>query len=427
MFFTIVSSMALLIVAVLLFLVLFEPGLDYRITTPLPPVDADQFLSLWSSLVDVTSHDVTGFSVLKDGAQFYAAELTAIQEARSSVHLEAFIFHDTPIGHQFRNALTERASAGVRVRVVVDAVGSMLTGDDFFEPLRAAGAHVMWYQPLRWYTLKRFNNRTHRELLVVDGDQAFIGGAGIASAWDTGDDHEKPWRDTMINIRGPAVTRLQAVFIENWLESSGEVLADETLFPIQLYRDSAAETNYRSSLTVGSSPTGGRGTRARILFQVLIAAARKTITINSPYFLPDKAMRRELMEAAKKGVTVTVITPGIYNNHPMTRHASRHCYGPLIESGVRIFEYKPGMIHAKILIVDSLWSVVGSTNFDNRSFGLNDEVNIAIMDRALAQRLTHDFETDLAQSEAVTLEAWRSRTATDRFIGAISSTLQRQQ
>lgn len=427
MLFTIASSVALVIVAVLLFLVLFEPSLDYHINTALPAVDAERFLPLLSSLVDTTAHDVSGFTVLKNGSQFYTAELAAIQQAKSSVHLEAFIFHDTAIGLQFRAALAERAAAGVRVRVVVDAVGSMLTANAFFEPLRAAGAHVMWYQPLRWYTLKRFNNRTHRELLVVDGDQAFIGGAGIASAWDTGDHQKKPWRDTMVNIRGPAVTRLQAVFIENWLESSGEVLADDTVFPIRLYHDAPAGALHRSSLTVGSSPTGGRATRARILFQVLIAAARKTITINSPYFLPDKAMRRELMEAAKKGVAVTIITPGIYNNHPMTRHASRHCYGQLIESGVRIFEYQPGMIHAKILIVDSLWSVVGSTNFDNRSFGLNDEVNIAVMDGDLAQVLAHDFEQDLAHSAPVTLEAWRHRTATDRLIGAISSILQRQQ
>ena len=427
MFFAIASSLALFLVAVWFSLDLFEPGLDYHINTLLPPVDENQFLPLLSYLVDATPQEIENFKVLKNGEAFYAAELSAIRQARNSIHLEAFIFHDTAIGREFRDALAERASTGIRVRVVVDSVGSMLTTNNFFKPLRAAGACVMWYQPLRWSTLKHFNNRTHRELLVVDGERAFIGGAGIASAWDTGDKHEKPWRDTMVAIEGPAVTKLQAVFLENWLESSGEVLVDETIFLDKLNRDDTSPENDRPSITIGSSPTGGRATRARILFQVLVAAARKTIMINSPYFLPDKAMRRELMDAAKKGVVVTIITPGIYNNHPMTRHASRRLYGPLIESGVRIFEYAPGMIHAKILIVDSVWSVVGSTNFDNRSFGLNDEVNIAVMDRSLAQVLMEDFEDDLSQSEAVTLEAWNRRTIADHVIGALSSTLQRQQ
>jgi cardiolipin synthase len=427
MLFTIASSVALIIVIVLLLLVLFEPGLNYSINSPLPGLETNQFLLLLSSLAEAAICEVSEFTVLRNGEFFYEAEIIAIQSARASVHLEAFIFHDTPIGHQFRNALAERASAGVRVRLVVDAVGSMLTADEFFEPLREAGADVVWYQPLRWYTLKRFNNRTHRELLVIDGDQAFIGGAGISSAWDTGDSHQAPWRDTVVRIRGGAVTRLQAVFVENWLESSGEILADETAFPDVSQHMHSAQPNYHLSVVVGSSPTGGRATRARILFQVLVAAARKTIRVNSLYFLPDTAMRRELIQAARKGVEVTIITPGLYNNHPMTRHASRQCYGELLEAGIRIFEYRPGMIHAKILIVDNLWSVVGSTNFDNRSFGLNDEVNIAIRDEGLAQILVDDFETDFDRSDQVTLAAWRRRSGGDRLIGAVSSILQRQQ
>ena len=289
---------------------------------------------------------MTAFTVHRNGEQFYSAELGAIRGATSSIHLEAFIFHENPIGVQFLEALIERALAGVKVRVIVDAVGSMLTTDHFFDALRCAGAHVMWYQPLRWYTLKRFNNRTHRELIIVDGKVGYIGGAGIASAWDTGDHGLPPWRDTMVDVRGPVVNMLQSVFIENWLESSGELLADQNVFPSDPAGDAFSINEKRPSLIVGSSPTGGRATRARILFQLLIAAARKTICINSPYFLPDKAMRRELCEAAGKGVSVIVITPGQHNNHPMTRHASRSVYGELLESGIDIFEYMPGMIHA---------------------------------------------------------------------------------
>jgi cardiolipin synthase A/B len=426
-YFNVVAILALLIVSVLLLLVLFEPGLEYKINVELPSPDSEKFFPLLSAVIDEPALEVTAFEVLNNGAAFYAAELEAISKAHASVHLEAFILHVTPIGERFLDALTERAQAGVKVRVIVDAVGSMLTPDRFFRRLRAAGGEVSWYQPLRWYTLKRYNNRTHRELLVIDGKTAFVGGAGIGSAWDQGQHGRLPWRDTMVRVDGPTAAALQTVFVENWLESSGEILADEMAFPVGNRFEMPTVSGERLSLVVASSPTAGRGARARILFQLLIAAARNSICINSPYFLPDHALRRELLNAAARGVKVTVVLPGKFNNHLIARYTSRRYYGELISGGVDIFEYQPGMIHAKIFIVDDLWSVVGSTNFDSRSFELNDEVNLAVMDRAITARLTADFEHDLQLSKRISFDEWLRRPLVERVAAAFGMIIERQE
>jgi cardiolipin synthase len=426
-YFDIAAVFALVVLGVLLFLVLFEPGLAYKIDSELPAPDSENFSRLLAAVVDETVLEIRDFEVLRDGAVFYPAQLAAISNAKTSIHLEAFIFHATPIGERFVSALAERAQAGVKVRVIVDAVGSMLTPARFFDRLRDAGGNVVWYQPLRWYTLKRFNNRTHRELMVIDGMTAFIGGAGIASAWDQGVDGRQPWRDTVVRVAGPTAAAVQTVFIENWLESSGEVLADEAVFPLGNQFEQLTVAGERLSLVVGSSPTAGRGTRARILFQLLIAAARSEIRINSPYFLPDRAMRRQLLNAAARGVKVTVIVPGKYNNHLMARYASRRLYGELLSGGIEIYEYQPGMIHAKILIVDRLWSVVGSTNFDSRSFELNDEVNLAVMDKKIAGQLVLDFERDLHASLPVKLREWVRRPVAERMLATIGRVIERQE
>jgi cardiolipin synthase len=418
---------ALGILAWLLFLVLFEPGLAYRLNAELPDARADAFLPLLSGVIDEPVLEIAHFEVLKNGAVFYPTELAAIRQATASVHIEAFIFHATPIGQRFVAALAERARAGVQVRIVVDAVGSMLTPDRFFDELRAAGGKVAWYQPLRWYTFKRYNNRTHRELIVVDGRVAFIGGAGIAAHWDSAEGETLPWRDTMVRLEGPAAAALQSVFLENWLESSGEVLVDESTFPSENRYRSPSISGERLGLVVGSNPSAGRSSRARLLFQLLLGGARASIRINSPYFLPDHALRRELIRAAQRGVEVTVVVPGRYNNHLLARYASRRYYGELLAAGVRIFEYQPGMIHAKTMIIDATWTVVGSTNFDSRSFELNDEVNLIVYDRTIAARFAGDFAEDLHWSKSVSLPEWRSRSLGERLLAVVGKVLERQE
>jgi len=429
MLFHIVALVALGIVAVLLFLVLFEPPLRYEVAPPPLSLDSDEFLCLLGALADAQVHRQSAVEVLSGGEVFYPAELEAIRAARRSVHIEAFLFTPGGITDRFLEALTERARAGVRVRLVLDAIGCFHTPNRYFRGLCAAGGEVFWYQPIRWYTLKRVNNRTHRELIVIDGEVGFIGGAGIAPHWLGGEKGERPWHDMMCRVRGPLVGGLQTTFAENWLESSDQVLDGSDNFPRCLAPDSTAgheAAGQVNGMVVISTPTAARSTRARVVFQVLLASARKSILINSPYFLPDRSARKELIGAVKRGVKVTVITPGQANNHPLARVTSRRLYGQLLRAGAEIFEYQPGMIHKKAMVVDGVWVVVGSTNFDARSFGLNDEVNLAAIDADLAARLERDFEAEKSQSRQITYEQWRRRPVFEKLLSLPGLLIQRQ-
>jgi len=406
----------------LVLLVLFEPGLPYRVVNAPLRHDDPGFVRLLGVLVDAEVQGAETATVLTNGAAFYAGELAAIGRSRRSVHIEAFIFHPSPIADRFLTALVECAKRGVAVRVVVDAIGSFPTPDSYFDALRNAGGRMAWYQPIRWFTLKRLNNRSHRELIVVDGETGFIGGAGISRHWSEPASGEPPWRDTMVRVTGSIVNGLQSAFLENWLEATGEILAGEDI--CRLDRGPATGV---PALVVTGTPSPARASRARVLFQLLLATARETIEINSPYFLPDRSARRELIAAAQRHVRVRVIVPGKHNNHPIARLASRRRYGALLEGGVEIFEYQPGMIHAKIMIVDRRWAAVGSTNFDSRSFDLNDEVNLAMLDAATAERLAVDFEADLGRSRRVTLDDWKRRSLLERLAAGAGVILERQE
>ncbi|GAA4011171.1 phospholipase D-like domain-containing protein [Actimicrobium antarcticum] len=429
----IVMTLAATLTMALLFVVLFEPGLAYKTQGPVPASDTRDFLNVLGSALEQAPLQPGQSTVFAQGAQFYNAELAQIRSARSVIDLEAFIFHDTPVGRRFLAALTERAKAGIRVRVVVDAVGSLPTPDHFFDGLRAAGGQVAWYQPFRWYTLKRWNNRTHRELLIIDGHTAFVGGAGIGSAWDTGDAPLPPWRDVMVQVDGATARGLQSVFAQSWLESHGEILIDSEIASnvpvadLPLVQLARLPVDTPVAMTVGSTPTGGRSTRARVLFQLMVGAARKDLLIASPYFVPDLSMRQALLAAAARGVRVRIITNGVHNNHPIARLASRRHYGELIAGGIAIHEYQPGMTHTKVMLVDGLWSVIGSTNFDNRSFGLNNEVNLAQRDVTLAHQLELVIGSYLGQSHTVSLEDWSRRSLAERVLASIGIALERQE
>lgn len=418
------ASAALL--GLLFVLVLAEPGLPYDIDDRLPPSGDHEFLGLVAALVDAPVAKAASIEVLTDGVEFYPAEFTAIARARRSVHLEAYVFHASAVADRLMALLTQRADAGVRVRLVIDAIGSWQTPRAYFARLRAAGGEVAWYQPVRWHTLKRFNNRTHRELIVVDGEVAFVGGAGIASWWDTGPPGQPPWRDTMVRLEGTIVTSVQAAFAENWLESTGQLLTDPGSFA-HCRAVGGPPAGGTDAIVVTGTPSAGRATRARMLFQLLIAGAGRSVRITSPYFLPDGSMRAELRRAVQRGVRVQVVVPGRFNNHPIARRASRRRFGDLLDAGVELLEYEPGMNHRKVLIVDDVWVVVGSSNFDNRSFGLNDELNVAVPDRALAARLREDFERDAMLSTPVDLRSWRARSVSERLLAMLGALVERQQ
>jgi cardiolipin synthase A/B len=412
------------ILLIVIFDAFFEPGLDYRIADPQPlPVDSDEFIRILGILSDSEAHRDTRVQVHTNGPDFYAAELDAIRSARHFICLEAYIFHKGVVAEQFKEALTERARAGVEVRIVLDAIGSFNTWKRTFRDLLDAGGQVRWYVPCRWYNLARLNNRTHRELLVVDGETGFLGGAGIADQWYRAMGKKHPrWRDSMFGVRGRAVAGMLATFAENWLESAGEVLSGPKYYP------ECPDREGMTALVVNSTPSNGRGTRARMLFQMLMAAASRSIHITTPYFLPDAGVQRELIRAMReRGVEVKIVVPGTHNDHLLTRRSSRRLYGELLRNGAEIFEYQPSMIHAKIMVIDGLWSVVGSTNFDHRSFGINDEVNLAALDETLAARVEEDFQRDIAASHPVTFEEWSNRSPIERFNEWVGWILERQE
>ncbi len=416
-------SVATLIGAVfiiwLILVVFFTPGINYTVETR-----QDACSPEFSYKLVATSQAVfypgNRIEVLTNGHTFYPAMLQTIKSATQSVNLECYIFQGGTVANQFADALVERATSGVHVTIVADAIGSARVGSALVSRLRSAGCRIEFYQPLRWYRLARLNNRTHRELLIVDGRVAFVGGAGIADWWAIAEGTTKPWRDTMARIEGPVVTALQGVFVENWLECCGEILIGDEYFP----RLSAAGDT--TALVVKSSPSD-RATVSRVVFQLLIDAACHEVLIVTPYFLPDKALRRVLADTARRGVHLSVLVPGGNTDQRWVRLASRRMYGGLLEAGVKIFEYEHVMIHTKALIVDETWGVLGTTNIDNRSFEHNDEVNIVMRDEAIARRLIADYRRDVDDSREITVESWQGRPLWEKLIGRVAWILERQQ
>ncbi len=342
----VVGFVALLLIAAFLLSGIFGPTPKYEITNrgELPRNDSAEFLNLVESLADARVNRTGDFAVLTNGSAFYTAELEAIRGARQSVNLEAYIFEKSQIGSQYVEALAERAKAGIQVNLVPDAFGSAGATRRYFRPLIAAGGKVRWYNGPAWYRLTRLDNRTHRELLIVDGRIGFIGGAGIADHWYHGVHGNPRWRDTMVRVEGEAVPNLQATFAENWLSASGELLNGEAYFP------DIACPHRTAALVINSTPTVGGSTRARVLFQLLLASAQRSISITTPYFLPDKSLMRELCRAIEeRQVKVRILVPGRKSDHLVTRSTSRAGYGPLLKAGAGVYEFQPAMIHVKML------------------------------------------------------------------------------
>jgi cardiolipin synthase A/B len=399
---------------------LFTPGIHYHLSRRTSVHDKD-FLYTIQSTCQAALHHGNRVTLFTDGPAFYPAMLEAIAGAKRSINMECYIFQNGKIGNQFIDALSERARNGVNVTVVVDAIGSFSLWGRPVARMRAAGVRMMSYQALRWYSVHRINNRTHRELLVIDGSTAFAGGAGIADWWAfPSGGRARPWRDTMARIDGPIVAALQGVAAENWLECCGEILTGRDYFPeLKPCGDTTA-------FVVKSSPSD-RATASRVTFQLLTEGADHTVRISTPYFLPDRAFRRAFVEMAERGVQVSVIVPGRHTDQRWVRLASRRMWGQLLAAGVRIYEYQPAMTHAKVLIVDDQWTVLGTTNIDNRSFEHNDEVNVAMRDPAVAARLLQDYERDVAASHEVTLERWQRRPLWEKIVGPFVWILERQQ
>jgi cardiolipin synthase len=347
-------------------------------------------------------------TALLNGDEAFPAMLAAIRSARKSVDLESYIFVSGEIATAFADALAERARAGVPVHVIVDWLGSKKIDEKLVDRMKSAGVQLVKYRPLRWYTLDRFNNRTHRKLLIVDGRVAFTGGIGIDEMYRGHAQDKEHWRDSQFRIEGPAVAEMQAVFLDNWLETDHPLLDGPAYFPPL---DSVGPELAQAVL---SSPGGGTE-NLRLMFMLAIASAERSILISNAYFVPNTLAVEMLVSARKRGVDVEIIVPGPVNDAKLVERASRAKWGPLLEAGVKIYEYQPTMFHTKVTVVDDYWVSVGSTNFDNRSFRLNDEANLNVLDDAFGREQSEVFVRDRARARQVTLEEWRRRPITERL------------
>ncbi len=352
---------------------------------------------------------VTGNRVdtLLNGDQIFKAMLAAIRGARSTITFETYIYWSGDIGKAFADALSDRAQNGVRVHVLLDAVGSQKLDEDSLDIMRKAGVEVEFYHPVKWYTLGKLNNRTHRKLLVVDGNVGFTGGVGIADKWGGNAQDPDHWRDTHYRIEGPAVAQMQATFMDNWTKVTGRVLHTADYFP-------AIPPSGPHYAQVFQSSVDGGAESMHLMYLLSIAAAREAIQLSMAYFAPDDIALDALLAALNRGVKIQILLPGPHTDAALVSSASRAKWGALLERGAEIYQYQPTMFHCKVLVVDGVWTSVGSTNFDNRSFRLNDEANLNVYDAAVARRQLEIFKEDLTHSRRVTLEEWQARPWTEK-------------
>ena len=339
---------------------------------------------------------------LLNGEQIFPAMLAAIRSAQRTITFETYIYWSGDIGREFAEALAERSRVGVKVHVLLDWVGSAKIDASFLEQMKSAGVEIEKFHKPEWHTLARMNNRTHRKLLVIDGSTGFTGGVGIAPKWTGSGQDAEHWRDSHFRIEGPAVAQMQAVFMDNWLKVTGKVMHGESYFP-------ALQTMGSSDAQVFSSSPSGGSESMELMYHLSITAAERTIDLSSAYFVPDELTTKALTDALRRGVKIRIITPGEIIDTETVRAASRGSWGPLLKAGAEIHEYQPSMYHCKVMIVDNLLVSVGSTNFDNRSFRLNDEANLNIFDATFAERQTRIFQDDLQRSRQVTFDAWAAR------------------
>ncbi|MBC7609085.1 MAG: cardiolipin synthase B [Polaromonas sp.] len=356
---------------------------------------------------------------LLNGDQIFPAMLEAIKGARQTISFETYIYWSGDIGKQFADALSERSKAGVKVHILVDWVGSAKMDDALLQKMRSAGVDIRKFHEPAWYNLAKLNNRTHRKLLVVDGLKGFTGGVGIAPKWTGAVQDTEHWRDSHFQVEGPVVAQMQSTFLDNWVKVSGQVLHGEPYFP-QL-----PPAGQMQAQMFSSSPTNG-SENVELMYHIALTAAAKTIDLSMAYFVPDDVSTQILIDAMRRGVRLRLITPGEIIDTETVRAASRASWGKLLAAGAEIYEFQPSMYHCKVMIIDGLMVSVGSTNFDSRSFKLNDEANLNIYDAGFAARQTRVFENDLRQARRVSLQEWQNRPWTERLTESLASMLNSQ-
>ena len=379
-------------------------------------VEDPEFVRVMGSLLGPPVVGGNRYRVLRNGDEIFPAMLESIKAARKSIDFETYIYWSGDIGKQFADALTERARGGVAVHVLLDWVGSSKIDVAYVAEMKAAGVEIEKYHPPHWSHLGRLNNRTHRKLLVVDGRVGFTGGVGIAPKWTGHAEDPDHWRDTHFQLEGPAVAQMQAVFLDNWIKTSGKVLHGVEYFPLL---DSVGNG---SAQVFSSSPTGGSESM-ELMYLLSITAAKRSIQLSSAYFVPDELAIRAMRAALKRGVKLQIVTPGKHTDSETVRTGSKATWGLLLADGAEIYEYQPTMFHCKVMVVDDYLVSTGSTNFDNRSFRLNDEANLNIYDTRFAKEQVAIFELDRARSRRVTLAEWKARPWSEKLAERVASVI----
>lgn len=381
-------------------------------------VDSPEFQRIMGTVLEPTLLDGNRVRALVNGDQIFPAMLGAIRSAQKSVTLETYIYWSGAVGHEFAEALRERAQQGVQVDVIVDWFGGDLD-DDLIEQMRGSGIAIHRYNPPTWTTLDRINHRTHRRLLVVDGKIGFIGGAGLSDKWSGNAQGPAHWRDTHFEVEGPVVAQLQSAFLDNWIKTTGEVPRSEAFLPPLEARGDARAHVFKAS-------PGGGAKSMQLMYLLSISSARKSIDLSAAYFLPDEVALRSLVAAMNRGVRLRVIVPGPYMDVSLVARSSRAKWGVLLAAGAELYQYQPTMFHCKVMVVDGLWVSAGSTNFDSRSFTINDEANLNVYDAAFARAQTAIFEKDLERSKRFASADWEALSWWTKALDAAATALDSQ-
>ena len=358
-------------------------------------------------------------TTLRNGKEIFPAMLEAMRAAQKSITFETYVYWKGTIGKEFADVLAERARKGVKVHVLIDWFGGGKIDKDYLKEMRDSGAEVKEYHAFHIYDIDTWHNldhRTHRKILVVDGLIGFTGGVGIADEWRGNADGPEHWRDNHYRVEGPVVCQLQAAFMDNWMQTTGHVLQGDIYFPPTAERGKMWGQVFQSSATGGSE-------NMELLFLLSIAGAGENIRMENAYFVPDSLTRKRIIEARKRGVKVQIIVPGKHIDEQVVRNASRAHWGEMLKEGVEIYEFQPTMIHAKLLIVDDYWVSLGSSNLDNRSFRINDEANLNVMDHDFAAEQIGVFDQDLKRCKRITYEMWDRRPLGEKINNWFSSLL----
>jgi len=397
-------------------------GAEKKIEQTLPRLyesDDGEFRRSLSALLGPQLVEGNKVETLLNGEQIFPSMLAAIRAAKSTITFETYIYWSGSIGREFVDALEERARAGVRVHVLLDWVGSLKMEQALVDEMKQAGVQVERFHEPHWSQWNKLNNRTHRKLLVVDGRIGYTGGVGIADHWRGQARNPQEWRDSHFRIEGPVVAQMQSVFLDNWMKVTGDVLHGEPYFPaLQPAGDLAAQM-------FSSSPSGGSESM-QLMYLLAITAAKRSIDLANSYFVPDEMTIQTLVDAARRGVKVRVIVPSGHIDSEVVRKASRGSWGPMLQAGIEIAEFQPTMFHVKGLVVDGMFSSVGSTNFDNRSFRLNDEANLNVLNRDFGAIQRRIFDQDWALARRITLAEWQARPWTERLLERLAKLLDSQ-